>query len=200
MIKKYRAQASIPDLTVPVTDLTALVGADFISITEELHQHGISTVALNLKDAISGANLDKVNLYMSDQDCGQDLFGRYYNYAENDALQEITSTSFVVMLSLVTRTLPIGDYFASWFATISGDTLSNPTVKVEIDNDAGSFILHGRVRYNSVNDVSDRYCMSGFKQLTVGTKRAVNLKISMKSGTGSTVRIRDARLTLWRIA
>lgn len=200
MLKRYESQVTAPDLDAIITDLNALVGSDFVSASQEGSSSSPATIILDLKDDISAPDLAKVDLYMSNNDFGTDMFGRYYHYAEHVALQEMTSTAWVSMLDLTTVTVPVGKYFVTWSATVSGDTGANLRAKFEMDDDVGVFDLYGRIRILNVVVTSDRNQFSGFKQLTVGAKRVVKARIMMKSVDADTIRIKDAHMALWRVS
>jgi hypothetical protein len=116
--------------------------------------------------------------------------------ASSETVSSTASAVFQVKLQLVTSSLPVGTYFATWYAEFSQS------------NNNGSGEVQALVDGVVVGDYSTRFGlasafapMSGFFLIVAGAVSAHTILIQYRSPAGSgTVSIQRVRIALWQVA
>jgi hypothetical protein len=124
------------------------------------------------------------------------VFGTQAYYAEALAETSTTSTTtFLNKVTLVTPTLPLGDYIIYW-QFIWRALNANRNLDVRVQRAAANVITWTPFTAN----VADRQLLSGFRRITaISGVQTFTLDFKV-SGTATTVYMQQANLLAWRIA
>lgn len=122
------------------------------------------------------------------------VFGSEYEYAESEAESTSTSDTLVDKVSLVTASLPAGNYKFSYSCEMQN---SNAGGNVQIEVLDGATVI-GQANIEPDNG-SNYYMQSGFKNLS-SISGVRTLKIQFAQNSTGTARIRKARVEIFRIS
>jgi len=130
-----------------------------------------------------------------DKDVLLSVFGSEYGYAESLALSTTTSPTYQQKLLLTTPSLPAGDYHIQWSYESGNDSAEAATVtRVRVDS---TILSEPSSKIGNNADPSD-WQYGGFTKATL-TAAVHTIDIYHKRDAG-TARIKNARLTIWRIS
>jgi hypothetical protein len=149
------------------------------------------------------------NLIFKDPSTGSDLtlsdfitlpataFAPSYQYAESLAESTTTSTTYQNKLTLTTPTLAAGDYRIAWGFDFSIDTNDRSIqYRVQVDN---TTTLSEAQTYSSF--AVDGANGSGFAKVTLtNATHFIDIDYRRSSASSSTVRIKNARIDIWRLS
>lgn len=122
------------------------------------------------------------------------VFGTEYEESESDAESNTSSSTFQDKLTLVTATVPAGDYHIGFYAEIANSSAED-TTEVRCTVDA----VEVAQMENETKDNDNFVSFGGFKISTL-TNAAHTLKIQFRRGTSGTAAIRRARIEIWRVS
>ena len=128
------------------------------------------------------------------------IFGQDYSRVEDTAQSTTTSNSFVTKLTMTTGALT-GTYRVSWSAVIGQ---SNPQDKCEARlRNTTDAVTVGNQNSDGIRiepkDSTNRYPVGGW-DLIVFSGAAKTFVIQWREQDGSTARIEDARIEIWRVS
>ncbi len=121
-------------------------------------------------------------------------FGTEFQFAEDEAEESTTSTTFVEKLKLTTSSVPAGDYVFYWYYEAKTDSGSTKRMNVRVQLNDSSVLSE-----NVIVDTRAEWAQfSGFDFVALATG-VHTLDIDFKKNSGA-ANIRRARLIGWRIS
>lgn len=130
---------------------------------------------------------------------GQDVFGNFYQYAENTTPLGTVSASFAQYLNLTTPAIPAGDYRIGLVFNYEATTAATVgEYRIQVDN---SIILPDLdIESLGIASSGERKSFSNFfsETLTAGV-HSIDVDIRRSAGAG-TFTIDDAKLEIWRVS
>lgn len=122
------------------------------------------------------------------------VFGTYYDSAENLSEQTNNTTTYSTALSLTTNTVPDGIYRIGWSYEWGGNTGRDFEARVQVD---GGTVMEVNME---VKDNTNYFGVSGFANQTFGSNGTHTINFDFASeNDGTTMRIRNLRLEFWRV-
>jgi len=124
---------------------------------------------------------------------GASYFGKNYKSAESEGEDTTTSQAYVQKLRLTTDDLPSGTYRIGWSFEGQGESLVDSfQARVQLNNTTDLMNLSRESK-----DASDYIQYSGFKHSALSGVNDIDL--DYQSSGGDTMKIRKARLEIWRV-
>ena len=128
---------------------------------------------------------------------GTSVFGEDYQTAESDGTDSTASSTFQQKLRLTTTSLPAGDYYVTWAYEIRNTTNDDShESQVELDDTTQIFLESGAHK-NGGGLVDAWRPASGHKILSLFGVHTIDIDYRAPE---TTVEIRRAKITLWRVA
>jgi len=202
------------------TDLSSIntdrfvTGATLNSTTLELERNGglsdvtvdLSSIAGGTDKFVSGATYSEPttaepkiafvgNSSETTFDVLTNVFGTYYDSAENLSEQTTNTTTYSTALSLTTNTVPDGIYRIGWSYEWGGNTQRDFEARVQVD---GSTVMEVNME---AKDSNSYFGVGGFANQTFGSNGTHTINFDFASeNNGTTVRVRNLRLEFWRVS
>jgi len=185
------------------SDLSTSDGINFLKFGEDYatwNADRIQGITVDDTDIANGKilkyNSTSGNLEYEDDETSASVFGTHYNYLDSDGESTTTSNGWVDKVNLTTTSLDAGDYLVQWSAEISCPKEDMVEARMMIGGSGeGEVTMH-----HKGEDATVWSMFSGMKEVTL-TAGAVNLKIQYgQTDLGGTGRIRNARISIWRVA
>jgi len=129
---------------------------------------------------------------------GTSTFGSNFQTEISAGESTTTSTSFQQKLRMTTTSLPIGTYRIGWYYEWSFGSQSNDFLgRVQVDNTT-TLMEHQQEPKDSNSDQSTP--ASGFAYITFASATTHDIDLDYCSNDGSTARIKNAKLEIWRVS
>lgn len=117
-------------------------------------------------------------------------FGSNYSYIESEGESTTTATSYITKVSLVTPTLPVGNYRIDYSSEVN--VTSSGIIEVQVTVGATPIAEYSHQNSNSWPS------LGGFKQMNLSGVQTITISYRLQS-VGQTAKIRKTRLSIYRI-
>ena len=164
-----------------------------------------STITLE-DDGVNKGNFDTLNFtgatVITDAGGGQadialsTVFGSQFQKAESLSESTTTSTAYIQKLRLTTPSLPAGDYYVGWSSDV-GTTPKNKKVGARIQENDTTNLSELDMKWDANTDADSYGPFSGHAIRTLSGVNTFDLDFVAPEATA---KIRNARITLWRVS